>query len=401
MGEILTAFDLARMTRGKPTAIIARTFKGAGVSFLQDKDGWHGKPLKVEEMEKALAEMTPKASPADGVKVIPPANTLPNVRFSTSFPAFSYTPGEMVATREAYGAALVRIGSVDERIVALDGDTKNSTFSEKFAKAYPDRFFECFIAEQNMVGMAIGLATRGKLPFASTFAAFFSRACDQIRMAGPSMANIKLAGSHAGVSIGEDGPSQMGLEDLAIMRTIVGSVVLYPADAVATERLVEQLVLHRGIGFLRTSRPKTPVIYGNDEQFPIGGSKVVRRSDSDQATVVAAGITLFETIKAADRLREEGINICVIDAYSIKPIDEGGLLTAAGRTGHNLITVEDHYSEGGLGDAVAGTLSSYGVRVHKLAVTELPRSGKPEELLDHYGISARSIVAEVKSLVES
>jgi transketolase len=399
MGEILTAFGVAAMTRGRPTAIIARTVKGAGVLFVEDRDGWHGKALKVEEMERAVAELAPKAASAIDVRIVPPPDRIPDVHSPASFPPFSYAPGEMIATREAYGAALVRIGSVDTRIVALDGDTKNSTFSEKFAKAYPARFFECFIAEQNMVGMAVGLATQGKIPFASTFAAFFSRAGDQIRMAGPSMANIKLVGSHAGVSIGEDGPSQMGLEDLAFMRAVAGSVVLYPADAVATERLVEQLVLHRGIGFMRTTRPKTPVIYGNNEQFPIGGSKVVRQSENDRATVVAAGITLFEAIKAADRLREEGVNICVIDAYSIKPIDEGGLLTAVRRTNDTLITVEDHYSEGGLGDAVAGALSRHGVKVHKLAVTELPRSGKPEELLDHYRISSRSIIAKVKSLV--
>jgi transketolase len=307
--------------------------------------------------------------------------------------------GDMVATREAYGNALARIGEVDSRIVAMDGDTKNSTFADKFFKKFPNRFTECFIAEQNMVGVATGFSTRGKVPFASTFACFFSRAFDQVRMAGISMANIKLAGSHVGVSIGEDGTSQMALEDLAMMRAVEGSVVLYPSDAVSTEKLVEQMALHKGVSFLRTSRPKMPVSYANEEEFPIGGAKVRKQAAGDKVTVVAAGVTLAEAIKAADALAKEGIGITVIDAYSVKPLGSDVIKAAAAKTNNLVITVEDHYPEGGLGDAVAGELSVEGVRVHKLAVRELPHSGKPEELLAKYGIDAAAIVKKVKSLV--
>jgi transketolase len=249
-----------------------------------------------------------------------------------------------------------------------------------------------------MVGVATGFGARGKVPFASTFACFFTRAYDQIRVAGISRANLKLAGSHVGVSIGEDGPSQMALEDLAMMRAIVGSTVLYPSDAVSAEKLVEQMALTRGICFLRTSRPKTPVIYSNDEQFPVGGAKVLRQNAGDKVTVVAAGVTLHEALKAAGTLKNEGIGITIIDAYSIKPLAKDVIRTAAQKTNNAVITVEDHYAEGGLGDAVAGELSADGIKVHKLAVTALPRSGKPEELLAHFGIDAAAIVKKVKSL---
>jgi transketolase len=381
----------------RPLAIIAKTYKGAGVSFLQDKDGWHGKPLNAEEAAKAVAELQPSAK--SGLSVTIPAPTklpAPNLAAPASYPAISYNLGDKIATREAYGNALVRVGEVDPRVVAMDGDTKNSTFSEKFFKKFPHRFTECFIAEQNMVSVAVGFGTRGHVPFASTFAAFFSRAVDQVRVAGISSANLKLVGSHAGVSIGEDGPSQMALEDIAIFRAIAGSSVLYPCDAVSTEKLVEEMTKTNGIQFLRTTRPKTPVIYGNDESFPIGGAKVLR--EGNRATVVAAGVTLHEALKAADALKAEGINITVIDAYSIKPLGKKEILAAAKKTGNTVITVEDHYSEGGLGDAVAGELSSEGVKVHKLAVNSVPRSGKAEELFAYFGIDAAAIVKTVKSL---
>lgn len=384
----------------KPLAIIAKTYKGAGVSFLQDQDNWHGKPLSKEEAARAIAELQPSARSAAGAPIsapsaIPaPANTAP-----ASYPAISYKPGDLIATREAYGAALVRIGGADQRIVAMDGDTKNSTYAEKFFKKFPERFTECYIAEQNLVAVAIGFGTRGKVPFASTFATFFTRAFDHIRVAGISMANLKLVGSHVGVSIGEDGPSQMALEDLAMMRAVAGSVVFYPSDAVSTEKLLEVMAQNRGIFFLRTSRPKTPVIYGNDETFPIGGAKVVRQSAGDKVTVVAAGVTLHEAIKAADLLKLQGIGITVIDAYSIKPLGKDVIRAAAQKTGNMVVTVEDHYAEGGLGDAVAGELSSDGVKVHKLAVRELPRSGKADELLAKFGIDAAAIVKQVKALV--
>jgi transketolase len=381
----------------KPLAIIAKTYKGAGISFLQDKDGWHGKTLNKEEAAKAIAELAPSAKSGLGVvipapnKLSEPANTVP-----ASYPSINYNLGDKIATREAYGTALARLGDADQRIVALDGDTKNSTFADKFFKKFPNRSTECYIAEQNLVAVAVGFGARGKVPFASTFAAFFTRAADQIRVAGISQSNIKLVGSHVGVSIGEDGPSQMALEDLAMMRAVVGSTVLYPSDAVSTEKLLEEMAKIKGVCFLRTSRPKTPVIYGNDEKFPVGGAKVLR--EGDKVTIVGAGVTLFEALKAADALKAEGVNVTVIDAYSIKPLGKAVILAAAKKTGNTVITVEDHYSEGGLGDAVAGELSSEGIKVHKLAVVGIPHSGKAEELLAKFGIDAAAITKKVKSL---
>jgi transketolase len=290
------------------------------------------------------------------------------------------------------------LGAINPLVVVLDGDTKNSTFSEKFLKAHPDRFFEAFIAEQNMVGAAVGLQAMGKIPFASTFACFLTRAYDQIRMAAISQANIKLCGSHAGVSIGEDGPSQMGLEDLAMMRAIEGSTVLYPSDAVATEWAVRLAAQNRGIFYIRTTRPKTPVIYCADERFDVGKAKVIRQSPQDRLTIVAAGITLFEALKAYEELLKEGISARIVDLFSVKPIDEDALLSCARESGGIVITVEDH-SIGGLGDAVAGALSPCGIEVHQLAVREVPRSGKPEELLAAYGIDRAAIVAKAKALL--
>ena len=381
----------------KPLAIVAKTYKGAGVSFLQDKEGWHGKPLNKEEAAKAIAELQPSAKSGLGVTIPAPAQLpAPNLAAPASYPPINYKMGDQIATREAYGSALSRIGEADPRVMALDGDTKNSTFAEKFFKQFPERSIECFIAEQNLVAVSVGVATRGHVPFASTFATFFTRAADHIRVAGISQSNIKLVGSHVGISIGEDGPSQMALEDLALMRAVVGSTVLYPADAVATEKLMEQMALHKGVCFLRTGRPKTPVIYNNDEQFPIGGAKVLRTGD--KVTVVAAGVTLFEALKAADQLAAAGIQITVVDAYSIKPLGRADILAAAHKTHNTVITVEDHYAEGGLGDAVAGELSSEGIKVHKLAVNGIPRSGHAAELMAAFGIDAAAIVKKVKSL---
>jgi len=381
----------------KPLVIIAKTYKGAGVSFLQDKDGWHGKPLNKEEAVQAIAELSPSAKSGLGVPIPAPSPLpAPNLAAPASYPAISYQLGDLIATREAYGTALVRLGDVDPRINAFDGDTKNSTFADKFFKKFPERSTECYIAEQNLVAVAIGYGTRGHVPFASTFAAFFSRAADQIRVAGISQSNLKLVGSHVGISIGEDGPSQMALEDLAMMRAVVGSTVLYPADAVATEKLLEQMAILKGVAFLRTSRPKTPVIYGNDEQFPLGGAKVLR--EGTKVTIVGAGVTLFEALKAADALKAEGVSVTVIDAYSIKPLGKDVILAAAKKTGNTVITVEDHYAEGGLGDAVAGELSSEGIKVHKLAVVGIPRSGHAAELMAAFGIDAAAIIKKVKSL---
>jgi transketolase len=393
--EILDAFEKCRREGGdQPRAIVAKTFKGKGVSMLENLDGWHGKPVPKQDLPKALAELEKPLGPNE-FKANPRTGfTLPAAPGEVHI-AVSRNPGESAATREAYGDALVKVAEKDPRIVALDGDTKNSTFSERLLKTYPKRFFEMFIAEQNMVGAATGLAARGKIPFVSTFAAFLTRAYDQIRMAGVSQSNVKFCGSHAGVSIGEDGPSQMGLEDLAMFRTIPGSVVLYPCDAVSAERAVEQAARHKGVCYIRSSRPKTAVLYSNEEQFPIGGSKTLRKSANDRATVIAAGITVHEALKAASKLEADGILIRVIDAYSVKPIDADGILAAAKATGGRVIVVEDHYEEGGLGDAVLEAVGDQ-AKVVKLAVHEIPRSGPPDTLIEKYGISSNHIVSSVK-----
>ncbi len=400
MSAILAALDNAHSVKDRPTMIVARTLKGKGVSFLEDRDGWHGKPLKKgEELDKALSELSLKGS-TPTIRIASPSVAPPRSSFvSVPFPAPDYKLGEKVATRSAYGTALAKLGSVNLNVVVLDGDTKNSTFAEKFLAVHKDRYFESFIAEQNMVGAAVGLAACGKIPFVSTFAAFLTRAFDHIRMAAISGVTIKYTGSHCGMSIGEDGPSQMGLEDIAMMRAIPHSTVLYPSDAVSAERLVVVAANLTGTTYLRTSRPATPVLYANAEEFPVGGSKVLRSSSNDQLTIIAAGVTLHEALAAYETLKVAGINVRVIDAYSVKPIDTKGIVLAAAQTHQRVLVVEDHYYDGGLGDAVLNAVATHGVQVHKLAVTDVPRSGKPEELLDAYGISARRIVEKVKALV--
>ena len=398
--EILSALDQAKVSDEKPTMIVAKTFKGKGVSFLENADNWHGKALaKGEELDKALAELGPLHSDVPLRIAAPNAvNASTNGSVVTECEPPDYPADEEVATRSGYGEGLAKLGSANPNVVALDGDTKNSTYAEQFMALHPNRYFEMFIAEQNLVGAGIGLAKRGKIPFVSTFAAFLSRAYDQIRMSAISQANIKYAGSHCGVSIGEDGPSQMGLEDIAMFRAIPGAVVLYPSDAVTAERLVAEAAAYEGIVYLRTSRPKTAILYDANESFPVGGCKVIRESSEDKVTVVAAGVTLHEALKAHEILAEEGISVRIIDLYSIKPIDKETLQKAASETNNTLITVEDHYPEGGLGDAVLDAVATERVCVHKLAVTGVPRSGKPEELLEHHGISTDAIVEKVKSL---
>ena len=396
--EILSALAQAKASDEKPTMIVAKTFKGKGVSFLENADNWHGKALaKGEELDKALAELGPLQADVS-IEIESPSSVDANRPNITACEPPDYPSDEEVATRSGYGAGLAKLGSANPYVVALDGDTKNSTYAEQFMDLHPNRYFEMFIAEQNLVGAGIGLAKRGKIPFVSTFAAFLSRAYDQIRMSAISQANIKYAGSHCGVSIGEDGPSQMGLEDIAMFRAIPEAVVLYPSDAVAAERLVAEAAAHEGIVYLRTSRPKTAILYDAAESFPIGGCKVIRESREDKVTVVAAGIALHEALKAYEVLEVEGIAIRVIDLYSIKPIDKEALQKAASETNNTLITVEDHYPEGGLGDAVLDAVATQGVSVHKLAVTGIPRSGKPEELLEYHGISADAIVRKVKDV---
>jgi transketolase len=401
VAAVLDALEQGRRTRGRPTMILARTVKGKGISFVEGKGGWHGKTLKKgEELDTALAELQSQFVPVDEPAprpAAPPTRQRPAPERARLAPP-PYKLGDSVATREAYGAALARLGALDDRIVALDADVKNSTFSERFEQQHPARFYEAFIAEQAMIGAAMGLAARGAIPFPSTFAAFLTRAYDFIRMAAISDLNIKMAGSHAGVSIGEDGPSQMALEDLAMMRAQPNIVVLYPSDAVSTDRLLEAAAYHDGPVYMRTSRPKTPVIYGADERFDIGGLKIVRQSTGDAATVVGAGVTLFEALKAHDELRKQGISIRVVDLYSVQPIDDGALIRCAEETKGRLITVEDHYRGGGIGEAVTTAVAGHGFTVTRLAVSEIPRSGTPEQLLDRYKISARHIVDAVKQL---
>ena len=401
------ALDEARGTQGRPTMILAQTIKGKGVLLFEGKNGWHGKPLKKgEELDRALAELEAQFVKTTAVPQIPPpparSSAIDNRRgHAGAVPPPAYEIGAHVATREAYGTAIATLGLIDSRVVALDGDVKNSTFSEKFERAHAGRFYQMFIAEQVMVGAAIGLASRGAIPFPSTFACFLTRAADFIRMAGISNANVKLAGSHAGVSIGEDGPSQMALEDLAMMRAVPNCVVLYPCDGVSTERLVAAAAYHQGMTYIRTTRPKTPVIYSTSRRFEIGGSNVLRESDEDEVTIVAAGITVFEALKAYEQLKREGTLVRVIDAYSLQPIDSATLVRSGRQTGHWIVTVEDHYQAGGLGDAVSAAVGDEGIGVHRLAVRKIPRSGKSDELLERYGISAGHIVAAVKRLTRT
>lgn len=395
--EILTAYEKAFHVSGKPTMIIAKTIKGKGVSFLEDKNGWHGRALKKDELHRALKEFGPLDQSVRG-EIAKPEDLKPEEQIPREAEKMDYQINQPVATRKAYGNALVRIFPKFPKVVSLDGEVSNSTYAEIFKEAYPEQFFEMYIAEQNMVGAALGLSRRDKIPFVSTFSAFFTRAFDQIRMSQYSNANIKFIGSHAGVSIGQDGPSQMGLEDIAMFRTILGGVVLYPCDAVSTEHLVEEAAKHHGIFYIRTTREATGVIYDEKEKFVIGGSKVLRKSDRDSVAVIAAGVTVHEALRAYEELKKEGIFIRVIDLYSIKPIDEATLLEA-GRTTKAVITVEDHYAEGGIGEAVKSALSALLIPVHSLAVRKRPKSGKPEELVDYEEISHKAIIQKVKELL--
>ena len=394
--ELQKAFASVRGAK-KPCVILAKTLKGKGVPFMEDKDGWHGKPAKKgEELEKALAAIGDVT--LGDVRV--PARRYGNARPATG--AFSVVPkyqaGDTAATREAYGSALEQIGVQCAAIMAIDGDTKNSTFSEKLKKARPDQFADAYIAEQNMVSVALGAATEGHIPYASSFACFLSRAYDQIRMAGHSEPeHLVIVGSHAGVSIGEDGQSQMALEDLAMMRGIVPATVLYPSDPVSAEKLTELAGKTRGVVYIRMSRPKTGVLYANGETFTVGGSKVLRSSAKDAITVVGAGVTLHEAIAAHDELLKSGLAIRVIDLYSLKPIDEATLLKAATET-KGFVTVEDHGACGGIGEAVAGVVAGK-APVKILAVRDLPRSGTPAELMKAYGIDKDAIVAAARSMV--
>jgi transketolase len=399
--EIIRAFETAADEKERPTMIIAKTLKGKGVSFLEDKDGWHGKALSSEEFEKAVSELGSVDTALRGKIAMPEELPLPHPEFPAKLPETpEYPKDKPVATRKAYGNALVRLLPKYPRVVSLDAEVSNSTFAETFRRAYPERFFEMFIAEQNMAGAALGFSRRGKIPFVSTFGAFFARAFDQIRMSQYSDANIKFVGSHVGVSIGEDGASQMALEDIAMFRAVFGSVVLYPSDAISTERLMEEAAKHYGNVYIRTTRKETPILYGTDEKFPIGGSKILRESENDAVTIVAAGVTLFESLAAADELQKDGIAARVIDLYSVKPLDRETLLKSARET-KAIIVVEDHYPEGGMAEAILSELSSESGRapLHSLAVRKMPRSGKPDELMHHEEISAEAIIRKIKEIL--
>jgi len=398
--EIESAFAKAN-DDDKPTAIVARTEKGHGYKKVANQNGYHGKALSQEEAIQAIDEISLAVGERPDVHVnvqkpedLQPAT--PKADGDGKLPV--YELGDEVATRQAYGDALKAIGLGDSSVVALDGEVGNSTYSEFFGKACPERFFEVYIAEQQLISTAVGLQNRRKKVFCSTFSAFFARAFDQIRMAAISQANFKLCGSHAGVSIGEDGPSQMALEDLAMMRAIHGSTVLYPSDATSTASLLKQMNDLGGISFLRSTREKTPVLYDANEEFPLGSSKTLQSSDADKATLIGAGITLHESNKAAKALKADGINVRVIDLYSVKPIDKSTLEKAARETGH-LVVAEDHWEQGGLGEAVLAALANSGIdfKFSHLAVRDMPKSGKPAELLDAAGIDAKHIADAVRN----
>ncbi|HXL43947.1 MAG TPA: transketolase [Gaiellaceae bacterium] len=397
LAEIDRAYEEATATTHQPTVIVARTIKGKGVPEVENKPGWHGKAL--DDPEHAIAEL-------GGIRNItvdvakPEADARPHVFETSPLELPAYEVGDEVATRKAYGEALAAVGKADGLVVALDGEVSNSTFAEIFAAAEPERYFEMYIAEQQMAAAAVGIQVRDWKPFASTFAAFWTRAYDFIRMAAISRANIRLCGSHAGVSIGEDGPSQMALEDLAAFRAVHGSTVLYPSDGNSTAKLVAEMADLEGIVFLRTTRAATSVLYGPDEDFPVGGSKVVR--DGDDVTIVGAGITLHEALKAADALAEEGVSARVIDLYSVKPVDTETLRAAAEATGA-IVTVEDHWPEGGLGEAVLSVFAEDDEKpsIVLLAVKDMPGSGKPDELIAAAGIDAEHIAAAARKLVSA
>ena len=399
LGEIETAFAQTA-DADRPTVILARTRKGRGFSEIEDREGWHGRPLPAEMAERAVVELGGERHVT--VRGPRPAGGSPRTRPSAEVILPRYAMGAKVATRKAFGESLAAVGARSD-VVALDGEVDNSTHAEDFAKAYPERYFEMFIAEQQLVAAAVGLSVRGYVPFAATFAAFFTRAYDFVRMAGISEVNIRLCGSHAGVEIGADGPSQMALEDLAMMRAVHGSTVLYPSDATSTAGLVREMAERTGVVYMRTTRGAYPVLYGPDEAFPIGGAKVVRSSPDDQVTLVGAGVTLHNCLAAADQLGRDGIAARVVDLYSVKPIDTETLVTAAAATRDRLVVVEDHYPAGGIGSAVLEALNDAGhpARLVHLAVRGLPGSGTPAELMDAAGISTGHVVQAAREVLRA
>lgn len=412
IAALITVFDtIEKQSNDKPIMIVAKTYKGYGIAQVEDKLGYHGKPFPKKQLPHILQELKTRFLQAAEYAGQTWQAKLPQEQVhalrimhepSNALPIPSYESGTEIATRKAYADALTAFGDQLPSTVSLDAEVKNSTYAEEFEQSYPERFFQCFIAEQNMVGMGIGMARRGSIPFISTFGAFFTRAHDQIRMAAIGQAALRLVGSHAGVSIGEDGPSQMALEDIAMMRAIPNSIVLYPSDGISTWKLVEQMALYAsGISYLRTTRAATPILYSPDATFTIGGCSVLRKDARDRVCVIGAGATLFEALAAYDALvlSDDHIFISVIDLYSIKPLDAHTLIKTARASGNTIITVEDHYLEGGLGQAVVYALRNTGITIECLAVDKLPRSGTPEKLRAYVGIDAQAIIKKVRELV--
>ena len=398
---LVDAYEQARASLFTPTVILAKTYKGRGIPCAEDKDGWHGKPIPAGELEEQTIESLEgelTGSDFDWTPNLPPqVASVPAPAGTVSDPPYR-VGGPVVATRNAYGAALAKLAEKDSRIVGVDGDVGNSTFTTDIMKTDPSRLFQCYIAEQNLVGVAMGLACRGKIPFASSFACFLARGYDFMRLAAISSTNVKLVGTHAGISIGEDGPSQMGLEDLAMTCAEPNYTVFYPTDATSAWRAIELAAGIEGPVYVRTSRPKTPILYGPDEVFETGKAKVLRSSGGDRVAIVASGVTLYEALEAADQLAAEGIRARVIDLFSVQPIDRDELLAAAAECGGNIVTVEDHYAHGGIGSAVLSALAEVDARVRQLAVRGIARSGKSAELLDRFGISARHIAEAARSM---
>ncbi|XP_007955380.1 transketolase-like protein 1 [Orycteropus afer afer] len=397
------AFWQAARVREKPTAVVAKTFRGRGIPNVESAENWYSKPMPHERADAIIKLIESQIETNRELVPKPPVEDSPQIDvmdIKLTIPP-AYRVGDKVATRRAYGLALAKLGHANKRVIVLDSDTRNSTFSEMFQKEHPERFIECFIAEQNLVSVALGCAAHGRtIAFASTFAAFLSRAFDQIRMGAISHSNINLAGSHCGVSVGDDGPSQMALEDLAMFRAIPNCTIFYPSDAVSTEHAVYLAARAEGMCFIRTSRPDTAVIYSPEERFEIGQAKVIRQSINDKVTVIGAGVTLHEALAAAAELAQEDIPIRVIDLFTIKPLDAATVISSAIVTGGHVITVEDHYQEGGIGEAVCAAVAMEpDILVHQLAVSGVPRSGQPSELLDLFGISARHIVETVRRII--
>jgi len=400
MKQVTAALRRATRGRGAPTAIVARTVKGKGLGDeVEGKEGWHGKPLPPDMAERVIASLESRLHRLPPPPIRRPRRRVGKTLLPAPQPIAGKPPTGEIATRQAYGEALVRLGESDARVRALDGDVKNSTFAEKFKERFPDRFVEGWIAEQNMVSVAAGLGAQGLIPFVSSFACFLERAADQIRMAGISRANVKLCGSHAGISIGEDGPSQMALEDLSMFRAVPEAVVFYPSDGVATDAAVRLAAARKGIVYIRTTRGKTAGLYREDEAFAVGTLKTLRRSERDRLAIVAAGITLHEALAAYDEMAKQGTTVRVIDLFCVKPLDAAALLEAARACDNRILTVEDHYPEGGLGDAVMEAVGTANVAVHRLAVREIPRSGPPKQLLERFGIGRGAILTKVREIL--